>query len=53
MDETPNPCCDAARRAYIARVTKTLSSYPLIKDIPCPTCQRIIQVRMYVPPERN
>ena len=50
MAEALNPCCQVARQRYIKRVTETVASYPLIKDIPCPTCRRIIQIRLYVPP---
>ena len=32
------------------RVTKGIASYPVIKDIPCPTCRRIIPIRIYVRP---
>ena len=44
------PCCELARTRYIARITKGMASYPVIKDIPCPTCRRIIPIRLYAPP---
>ena len=50
MAEPLNPCCQAARRQYIERITKALMSYPVIKEIPCPTCRRVIPIRLYVPP---
>ena len=50
MAETLPPCCQRARQAYVGRVTKTIMSYPVIKDIPCPTCRRVIPIRLYAPP---
>jgi hypothetical protein len=52
MAEALQPCCERARQAYVMRVTKAVVSYPLIKDIPCPTCKRIIPIRLYAPPSR-
>ena len=39
-----------ASRLYIERLTKAIASYPVIKDIPCPTCRRLIPIRVYTPP---
>jgi hypothetical protein len=50
MAEALQPCCQRARDAYVARLAKGIASYPVIKDIPCPTCRRIIQIRVYVRP---
>ncbi len=50
MAEALQPCCERARQLYVTRVTKAVVSYPLIKDIPCPTCKRIIPIRIYAPP---
>jgi hypothetical protein len=50
MADALNPCCQAARARFIERAVATVTSYPLIKSIPCPTCRRIIQIRLYVPP---
>jgi hypothetical protein len=50
MTEPLQPCCERARAAYLARLTKGIASYPVIKDVPCPTCRRIIQLRVYVRP---
>jgi hypothetical protein len=51
--DAPKPCCERARHEYLARVTKTVTSYPLIKNIPCPTCRRVIPIRLYVAPEQG
>jgi len=50
MAEPLQPCCQQAREKYLARLTRAITSYPVIKDFPCPTCKRIIQIRVYVPP---
>jgi hypothetical protein len=50
MAEPLQPCCQKARAALVMRLTKGIASYPVIKDVPCPTCRRIIQLRIYVPP---
>jgi len=50
MAESLQPCCQRARDAFVARLLKGIASYPVIKDVPCPTCRRIIQIRVYVPP---
>jgi hypothetical protein len=50
MAEPLQECCQRAREQFIARLTKGIASYPVIKDLPCPTCRRIIQIRVYVRP---
>ena len=53
MAEAPQPCCVRARQEYIARLMKGIASYPVIKDVPCPTCRRIIQIRIYTRPDES
>jgi hypothetical protein len=53
MAEALQPCCQQARAALVTRLTKGIASYPVIKDVPCPTCRRIIQIRIYVPPSET
>ena len=53
MADELQPCCQQARQDYVNRMTKTVASYPVIKDLPCPTCKRIIQIRIYTPRERT
>lgn len=50
MAEALQACCEKARRQYVARVVKGIVSYPVIKSIPCPTCRRVIPIRLYTPP---
>jgi len=51
MAEALRPCCEHARRLYVERLLKAITSYPVIKDIPCPTCRRIIPIRIYARPD--
>jgi hypothetical protein len=51
MAEEIAACCQKARREYEARFLKLVVSYPVIKEFPCPTCRRIIKIRIYEPPE--
>jgi hypothetical protein len=51
MGEEIAACCETARREYEARFLKLVVSYPVIKEFPCPTCRRIIKIRIYAPPE--
>ncbi len=50
MAEALHPCCEQAQRRYIERLEKSIVSYPVIKDLPCPTCKRIIPIRIYQRP---
>lgn len=50
MAEALQPCCERAQANYLARVARGITSYPVIKDIPCPKCRRIIQIRVYARP---
>lgn len=53
MADELQACCLRARQQYIARLTKGIASYPVIKDVPCPTCRRIIQIRIYTRPDES
>ncbi len=50
MAEKLEPCCQRAWHAYVERLRKAIVSYPVIKDVPCPSCKRIIKIRLYTPP---
>ena len=50
MAEALQPCCERARQEYVKRLVRAIASYPVIKEIPCPTCRRIIPIRLYAPP---
>lgn len=53
MAEKLNPCCEQALAVWVDRIERTVSSYPVIQDRPCPTCRQIIKVRVYGPPEEG
>ena len=53
MAETLQPCCERARAQYLVRIVGGVASYPVIKDIPCPTCRQIIPIRVYTRPDTN
>lgn len=50
MAEQIQACCEKARQQYERRLIKGVASYPVIKDVPCPTCRRIIPIRIYARP---
>jgi hypothetical protein len=50
MAEELSPCCQRARLAYVKRLASAIVNYPVIKNLPCPTCKRIIPIRLYAPP---
>jgi hypothetical protein len=53
MAELQQPCCAEAQQGFIERLTKSIASYPVIKNVPCPTCQRIIEIRIYARPQAS
>lgn len=50
MSEAPQACCEKELRAQLKQIADTYLSFPVIKDIPCPTCLRIIPIRVYEKP---
>ena len=53
MAEKLNPCCEQVLATWLGRIDRTVSSYPVIQNRACPTCQQIIKVRVYGPPEEE
>ncbi len=51
MAEILQACCERARARYLARVARGVASYPVIKEIPCPNCRRVIPIRVYARPD--
>jgi len=41
------PCCEKTLDTYVKNIRNTYNSFPVIKDVPCPTCRQIIPVRVY------
>ena len=50
MAEELKPCCEETLRRRQRLVESAYTSYPVIKDIPCPTCKQILKLRIYQPP---
>jgi hypothetical protein len=50
MAEELQACCERARLACVKRLANAIVNYPVIKNVPCPTCKRIIAIRLYAPP---
>ena len=49
MADARQACCERTQKEYVARLRKTVVAYPVIKSIPCPTCRRIVKIRIYAP----
>ncbi len=47
MGEALKPCCEELRESFRRRAEATVTSYPVIKDLPCPVCKQIVPVRIY------
>ena len=45
-----NDCCRRLRERQVDLIRKNYLSFPVIKSMPCPTCQRIVQIRVYERP---
>ena len=53
MAETLKPCCRRALTEIKQRYEDLTTSYPVIKDFPCPTCSEVLKLRIYGPPEED
>lgn len=53
MADTLKPCCEQTRRDYVERMYLSVQSYPVIKAIPCTTCNQVLKIRVYAPPEED
>jgi hypothetical protein len=47
MAKTLKPCCEKTLNTQLKHIRNTYTSFPVIKDIPCPVCRQIIPVRVY------
>ena len=50
MPDALPACCEKELRTQIKRIARAYSSFPVIKNVPCPTCRRIIPIRVYEKP---
>lgn len=44
---TENPCCVREREQQMRKIRATYSAFPVIKEIPCPTCRQWVRIRVY------
>jgi hypothetical protein len=49
MTESQNEtsCCERERQRQIRLIQELYTSFPVIRDLPCPTCRRWISIRVY------
>lgn len=43
-------CCAAERRRWIDQVRRNYMTFPVIRQVPCPTCKKVLQIRIYERP---
>ncbi|HYC22528.1 MAG TPA: hypothetical protein VEI94_07490 [Candidatus Bathyarchaeia archaeon] len=43
-------CCRRVREQQMDSIRTNYLSFPVIKSMPCPTCHRILQIRVYERP---
>jgi len=53
MADKLQACCLKARDEYVQRLLLSIISFPVIKTIPCPTCRKVIPIRVYARPEEQ
>jgi hypothetical protein len=53
MAHTRKPCCEKSLEEQCKHIRNNYISFPVIKDLPCPVCREIIQVRVYDKIETN
>ena len=50
MAEALQPCCEKELHIQLKQITATYRSFPVIKEVPCPSCRQIIPIRVYEKP---
>ena len=43
-------CCQKTRTEWERKIGLYYSSFPVIKDVPCEKCRRVLQIRVFEPP---
>jgi hypothetical protein len=43
-------CCAAERRKWVDQIRRNYLTFPVIRQVPCPSCKRILQIRIYERP---
>jgi hypothetical protein len=45
--EAEKDCCKQTRAEWERKIRLYYSSFPVIKNVPCAGCQRILEIRVY------
>lgn len=53
MADKLNACCERTLADARRRYEMLATSYPVIKEFPCPTCSQVLKLRIYGPPEEE
>jgi hypothetical protein len=48
--EPEKDCCQKTRAEWERKIRLYYSSFPVIKNVPCEGCQRILEIRVYEAP---
>jgi len=43
-------CCAAERRKHLDSIRKNYVTFPVIRSVPCPTCKKVLHIRVYERP---
>jgi hypothetical protein len=43
-------CCAAERRRWMEQIRRSYLTFPVIRSVACPTCKKILQIRVYERP---
>jgi len=46
-------CCAAERRKWLEQIRSSYLTFPVIRSVPCPTCKKILQIRVYERPDEE
>jgi hypothetical protein len=44
-------CCRRVLERQMDQIRENYASFPVIKNFPCPTCKKILELRVYERPE--
>ena len=47
--EPEKDCCKKTREEWERKIRLYYSSFPVIKNVPCEGCRRILEIRVYEP----
>lgn len=50
MADDEKDCCTRTRERWNRRIAAYYASFPVVKDVPCDECRRILEIRVYERP---